>query len=213
MIRHLVPSPTRAASLRRLRWLAVLCALTAAGCRAHGSFVPVEEFAAPPQDAEYHIGPGDLLSVRVWNQDAMSNPRARVRDDGMISVPFLQDVEVAGTTPAELSQRLQARLKAYVVNPVVTVTVEEIRPLRVSVLGKVTRPGQYELERGAGVLAALAAAGGLNDYADRDGIFVLRAGAAGKSPMRIRFRYAALTGGDRPAAAFQLRGGDIVVAD
>ena len=97
----------------------------------------------------------------------------------------------------------------------VTITVEELRPLRVSVLGEVTRPGQYELERGAGVLAALAAASGLTDYAHRDAIFVLRSlpGQEGKPPARIRFRWSALTGGEKPAATFRLRAGDVVVAE
>jgi polysaccharide biosynthesis/export protein len=195
--------------------LALFAALAAAvGCRAHGAFIPVEEFPAPPQDTEYRIAAGDVLSVRVWNQESMSSAHSRVRDDGKISVPFLQDVEVVGATPAELSQRLQTRLKTYVVNPVVTITVEEVRPLRVSVLGEVTHPGQYELDRNAGVLAALAAAGGLTDFAHRDYLFVVRAGTGeGKPPARIRFRYEALVRGDRLASSFILRAGDTVVAE
>jgi polysaccharide export outer membrane protein len=143
----------------------------------------------------------------------MSNTHARVRDDGKISVPLLQDVDVAGTTPTELSQRLQVKLKTYMVNPVVTITVEEVRALRVSVLGQVARPGQYDLDRGAGVLAALAAAGGLNDYANRNALYVVRGGAEGKPPLRIRFRYEALIHGERLAAGFHLRPGDVVVAE
>ncbi len=189
----------------------LLAAATALACRTTGEYVPVEQFPQPAPETEYRIAPGDVLSIRVWNQDAMSNPHARVRDDGRISVPFLQDVEVAGTTPAELSQRLQTKLKTYVVNPVVTVTVEELRPLRISVVGEVARAGQYDLERGAGVLTALAAAGGLTDYAHRDAIFVLRTPAEGKGPVRIQFRYSALLGGEKQAVSFRLRPGDVVV--
>lgn len=193
---------------------ALLAAAGALACTgARGTYVPVEQFPVPPAETEYRIAPGDVLAVRVWNQESMSNPHARVREDGKISVPFLQDVEVAGATPAEISQRLQTRLKTYVQNPVVTITVEELRPLRVSVLGLVARPGQYELERNAGVLSALAAAGGLTDFAHRDAIFVLRSGAEAKGPTRIRFRYSSLTGGERPAASFRLRAGDVVVAE
>ncbi len=197
---------------RGARGAALLAAVAAVlACRTTGESVPVEQYPAAAADAEYRIAPGDVLAIRVWNQDAMSNPRARVREDGRISVPFLQDVEVAGSTPAEHSQRLQTRLKTYVVNPVVTVTVEELRVLRVSVLGEVTRAGQYELESGAGVLAALAAAGGLTDYAHRDGIFVVRNSPDGKGPVRIQFRYSALTGGEKRADSFRLRPGDVVV--
>jgi len=194
--------------------LAAPAMLVVMACRAHGPYVPVEEFPVPPPETEYRIEPGDVLAVRVWNQESMSNAHARVRDDGKISVPFLQDVEVAGTTPSELSQRLQTKLKTYVVNPVVTITVEEVRALHVSVLGEVTKPGQYDLEHGAGVLAALAAASGLTDYAHRDQIFVLRnTPGEAKGPVRIRFRYSALASGQRPAASFRLQPGDVVVVE
>ncbi len=63
------------------------------------------------------------------------------------------------------------------------------------------------------MLAALAAAGGLTDFAHRDYLFVLRPGADGKSTARIRFRYDALVRGDRLAGGFVLRGGDVVVAE
>lgn len=201
-------------TLRRTRSLLALgAALSVLACRTTGDFVRVEDYAEPAAEPDYRIAPGDVLAVRVWNQESMSNPSARVRDDGRISVPFLQDVEVAGLTPADLSQRLQAKLKTYVVNPVVTVTIEEVRALRVSVLGEVARPGQYELERGAGVLAALAAAGGITDYAHRDRIFVLRNPPGAKGPARIQFRYAALTGAERKAAGFRLRPGDVIVVE
>lgn len=203
--------PSRRAS-RGAKPAALLAAASALlACGVTGPYVPVEQYPPPASESEYRISPGDVLAIRVWNQEAMSNPRARVRDDGRISVPFLQDVDVAGTTPAELSQRLQTKLKAYVVNPVVTVTVEDVRVLRVSVVGEVARAGQYELEHGAGVLAALAAAGGLTDYAHRNDIFVVRNTIESKGPVRIRFRYAALAGGEKQAVSFRLRPGDVVV--
>ncbi|HTP26937.1 MAG TPA: polysaccharide biosynthesis/export family protein [Anaeromyxobacteraceae bacterium] len=191
--------------------VAVAGALACASVR--GPYIPVEDYPSVAPETEYHIATGDLLAVRVWNQDSMSNPHARVRDDGKISLPFLQDVDVAGITPTELSQRLQVKLKAYVVNPVVTVTVEEFRPLHVEVLGEVVHPGQFELDRGAGVLAALAVAGGLTDYAHHDSIFVLRSNGASTGPTRIRFRYASLIAGEKPAASFRLHAGDVVVAE
>jgi len=208
------PVSPRGSRRRTAAGAALLGAIAAAlACASHGSYVPVEEYPVPAPDSEYRIAPGDVLAVRVWNQESMSSAHARVRDDGKISVPFLQDVDVAGTTPGELSQRLQTKLKTFVVNPVVTISVEEVRPLRISVLGEVAHPGQYELERNAGVLAALAAAGGLTDYAHRDAIFVLRSGPDAKGPTRIRFRYASLTGGERPAATFRVRPGDMVVVE
>ncbi len=190
---------------------ALLASAGCAGARAGGT--RVEDLPpSQPDDAPYRVSPGDVLGVRVLNQEAMSQARARVRDDGRISLPFLQDVRVAGETPGAIARQLEAKLTSYVVNPVVTVTVEEVRPLRVPVIGQVTRPGVYDLERGAGVLPALAAAGGLTDFAHRDAVYVLRPDRAG-APMRIRFTFAALTRAERAAASFALRQGDTVVVE
>ncbi len=194
--------------------LSAAVALTS--CGTSGRYIRVEDLPRSIQaQGEYRIAPGDVLGVRVWNQPTMSLERTRVRDDGKIAVPFLQDVEAAGKTPAELAERLQAHLKTYVVSPVVTVTVEELRPFRVSVTGEVVRPGVYELERGAGVLSALAAAGSFTEFAHKDRIFVLRRGITpgDPAPTRIRFRYDALTQGERPASGFQLQAGDVVVVE
>jgi polysaccharide export outer membrane protein len=196
---------------------AAVAALLVVACAQGSQYLWVDQLPeAPPPDHEYRIGSGDVISVRVWQQDAMSMDRARVRDDGKLSVPFLQDVEVSGMTPGELSSRLQAKLKAYFVNPVVTVTLVEQKAMRVSVVGEVAKPGAYEVERGAGVLHALAAAGGLTEYAHRDRIYVLRAGYwtdGNPAPARIRFRYDALSRGERRPSAFRLRSGDVVVVE
>jgi polysaccharide export outer membrane protein len=201
---------------------ALACALLAAGCRHVDDFVWVHdlarsELAPPAQEPGYRIAPGDVIGIRVWGQDMLTIPQARVRDDGKISVPFLQDVEVAGVTPDTLSRQLQTKLKAYIVNPTVTVTLESPSPVRVSILGEVARPGTYDLERGAGVLRALAAAGGLTEYAERDGIFVVRAARpppdASRPPPRVRFRFEDLTRPGAAAAAYVLVAGDAVVVE
>jgi len=207
---------TPPSSLRRGLGLAALAAALAAGCKHAEPFVWVDKL--PPEKADdgaYQIAPGDVLAVRVWGQETMSNPRILVRDDGRISMPFLQDVDAQGLTPTELGRSLEVKLKAYVVNPVVTVTVEVARPVRVSVLGEVTRAGAYELERGSLLIQALAAAGGRTPYASGDGIYVLRqSGAPGKpETLRIRFRWDDLAGGKLPAAGFKMRHGDVVVVE
>ena len=93
--------------------------------------------------------------------------------------------------------------------------VEDLRPLRVPVMGEVVRPGIYEVDRKDGVLVALAAAGGFTEFAHRDRIHVLRNKVPfGESaPKRIRFDYGALSRGERAAAGFRLRDGDVVVVD
>jgi len=203
----------------RLPLLALAAALAA--CAAHDKSVRVEDLAGSGTssgslgDEEYRLAAGDVVSVRIWNQEAMSVARTRLRDDGKISVPFLQDVEAVNRTPAELSTMLKAKLMAFVVNPVVTVSLEEVRPLRVPVTGEVLHPGIYDLDRRSGVLTALAAAGGFSDFAHRDAIYVLRyqLPLGERVPQRIRFTYRSLVEGARPAATFRLRDGDVVVVE
>jgi polysaccharide biosynthesis/export protein len=198
----------RRPATRRVAALAALT-LTLAGCRTmdRGASVWVDTLPVEPPEAPYLIGPGDLLAVRVYNQDAFS-ATVRVRRDGMVTLPFLNDVEVAGQAPTQVAHRLQTRLTEFLVNPVVTVSLQEARPLEVSVLGEVQKAGLYRLEPGAGVLTALAAASGLGQFADRDRIFVVRNGT-----QRIRFTYAALCQASERAALFKLRPGDVVVVE
>lgn len=195
-----------------------VAALAIAGCRTDRDYIWVGAVPKAMNVAEtaYRVAPGDVIGIQVFNQPANSVERIRVREDGKISLPFLRDVDVAGAEPAELARRLEVKLAAFITSPIVTVVVHERRPLRVSVLGKVTRPGVYDLEPGAGVLHALAAAGGLTPFANDDGVYVLRKGYwsdGEQAPARIRFRYAELASGKAPAAVFYLRVGDVVVVE
>jgi polysaccharide export outer membrane protein len=174
-------------------------------------FVWVDEWRerGPDANGEYVIGVGDLLNVLVWEQEKMS-ARVRVRSDGFVSLPFLDDVPVAGMSPVTLARSLEGRLKQYIVTPQVTVVVEEAKLLSVSVLGQVQQPGLFHLEPGASVAQALAAAGGLKDFAHRDRIFLLR---SGKEPARVRMTYDDVTAGTGRAFSLRLRSGDVVIIE
>lgn len=189
-------------------------ALSQQGCASSQPYLWVDE---APVDHDvpgvYRLSVRDVISVRVWNQDPMSVERARIREDGRITLPFLKDVEVAGLTLNELSDKLQHALTAFIVDPVVTVTLEEAAPLSVSVLGEVTNTGIFAMQRPSGVLQAIAAAGGITHYADLEGIYVLRRLEASAPPTRIRFRYRDLASGGTRAAGFVLQSGDIIVVE
>jgi polysaccharide export outer membrane protein len=196
---------------------ALVSLMLVAGCASGGAYVQVDDFpaeAAAPT-GPYQIAEGDLLGIRVYGQEALSGS-VRVRSDGKISLPFVNEHQAAHLTPTALAGLLQASLKTFLVNPVVVVSLEERHPARVSVLGAVVLPGLYPLRPGTGVLHAVAQAGGLTRFADRDGIFVLRASPdrlSHRSTTRIRFAWKALASGRGPAAAFELREGDVVVVE
>jgi polysaccharide export outer membrane protein len=173
-----------------------------------GSYVWVEQYrvAAPTPSDKLLIKPGDFVDVHVFNMEQMSG-KGRVRSDGKITLPGLNEVQAAGYTPAALAEQLQTRLKTFINAPLVTVAVEEAKPAPISVIGHVARAGQYPLENATTVLQALALAGGLTEFAKKDRIFVLRAGPPQE---RIRFRYQSLLLAGSRAASFRLMGGDVV---
>jgi polysaccharide biosynthesis/export protein len=184
----------------------------AGGCgRSGGAFVWIDDVPTPRDVGAYTIAAGDLLHVQVWDHDNMSG-RMRVRSDGRISVPLLNDATAAGKTPEQLARDLETYLrnKSLVVDPRVTVVLEETKPLAVAVMGEVVHAGMYTLSPGAGVAEALASAGGLTEFAHRDRIFVVR-----RTPelLRIRFTYSALVGGSGKAPTFRLQNGDVVVTE
>ncbi len=186
--------------------------LAAAGCKTV-DYVPVDQYRQPPDvtEATYVIRPGDIVQVRVMGQETIST-RAKVRPDGKISVPLLKDVPAAGVTPPALAQSIQDGLSRFIVNPSVTVSLEEPRALMVSVLGEVAKVGTYPLEQGSGLLEALAAAGGPTQYAALDRIMVIRKEATGER-IRIRVDYESLTRLRGGAATFRLQNGDVVVVE
>ncbi len=182
----------------------------ALSCSGLGKYVWVDAYEEPPQgEKPYVIAPGDVILVRVFGQDQIST-RARVRSDGKISLPLLNDVKAAGLTPLALSNELGRQLKDFIKEPLVTVSLEETGPPIIYVIGEVAKPGAYPLDKSSGVLSALSNAGGLTPDACTDCIFVLR---QGPSAVRIRFVYEALLRPAGRAPAFQLRPGDIVVVE
>ena len=139
------------------RWSASLLLAALGACAsAQGSYVWVDQYvAADPPPASYVIGTGDVISVQVYDNEKIST-KARVRSDGRIAIPLLDDVQVADKTPEEAARDIEQRLQKsnLVLNPHVTIQLEEVKKVVVSVLGRVSKPGQYMLEPGSGVAAA-----------------------------------------------------------
>ncbi len=176
-----------------------------------GGYVWVDEYR-PRKVATATAGliqPGDLLDVRVLGQDQLS-AKVRVRPDGQVTLPFLNDLQAAGQTPKALGEIIEKRLKEYVNTPVVTVGVESAAPTPVSVLGEVAKPGKFPFEPGLTVLDALALAGGLTEYGHKDRVYVLR---GQPEPTRVRFDVRRLMRGEGRGLAFTLEPGDVVVVE
>ena len=192
----------------RMSVLLALVLVAMVGCSGGAPYVWANQLPPDRAGDRYVISAGDLLSVRVYNQENLST-HARVRSDGRIAMPLVGEVEVRGKAPAMVSTELEAKLKEFMLTPTVTVTVEETLPTSVTVLGQVVHPGIYTVDATSGVMQALAVAGGFNDYAGRGSIYLMRRSPA----QRIRFTFADLNQVEGAAAMFRIRTGDIVVVE
>ena len=153
-----------------------------AAARAGSPEVP----SPTPVSARYIVGPEDSIQVNVWREPTLSGVFP-VRPDGMISLALLGDISAAGRTPMDLANDLTERLKKFITDPTVTVTVLAVNSKRVFVLGEVQKIGPIALTSDITPLQAISAAGGLTPYAKKKHIYILR-GAEGKQK-KIPFDY------------------------
>lgn len=148
------------------------------------------------QDSEYRLGPKDVLKITVWGHDDLTRTSV-VSADGTIAFPLLGTVRAAGLTPGQFEAQLRQLLaKDYLVDPQVTVTVEEYRSQRVFVLGEAEKPGTYPLTGRTTLLDVLSQAGGPGRSAGRHAIIVrvpqsdgpVPPGTAGATTLRVNLR-------------------------
>jgi polysaccharide biosynthesis/export protein len=165
--------------------------------------------AVAPLRSDYVIGVGDVLQITVWKNDTLSRT-VPVRPDGKISMPLLHDVQASGLTAMQLRDKISTALGEFMPNPEVAVSVNDVRSLRVSILGEVAKPGVLELRGQTTILEAIAMAGGFKDFASPSKIMILRADENGKTK-RIRFNYNRAVSNNGDEENVVLRSGDVVV--
>jgi polysaccharide biosynthesis/export protein len=173
----------------------------------HSNPVPAKN-QANTQDPGYVIGPDDLLDIRVFKEDALSLNSVRVRPDGKISVPLLNDIQADGLTPVRLGASIAEGLRKYLTDPKVTVIVVQSTGQRVFVVGEIGRQGSIPMLPGMTVVQAIAMSGGFSEYANRKGTYILRV-ENGKSTL-LRFNYKKALRGDA-AQNLELKDGDTIV--
>ena len=121
----------------------------------------------------YVIGPEDTIAVSVWKEPGLSGTLP-VRPDGMISLALVGDLQAAGFTPMQLAQDISGRLKRYVNDPNVTVTVTGVNSKKIYLIGEIGHVGPQPLTAGLTPLEAIATAGGINPFANGKHIYILR---------------------------------------
>ena len=156
-------------------------------------------------DADYRLGAGDLLRVNVFGSPELSG-EVRISESGNITYPLIGQVQVAGKSPAQVEAQLVSQFTegGYLRNPQVSVLVVEYRSQKVSVMGHVTKPGQYSLTTASRVLDVLAEAGGPINEEAADAATLMR-----KDGSKATIDLTALFSGD-PAQNHVVTGGDTV---
>lgn len=123
---------------------------------------------------EYHLGPGDVLAVSVWGYEDLQIKELQVSPEGKLSFPLVGEVQAEGITTSQLTEILTGGLSQYVKNPKVTVNIFKPRTTRVYVLGKVAKPGMYELEKQHNLLDAIGIAGSYTAEAAKKKVYIIR---------------------------------------
>lgn len=176
-----------------------------AGTNLAASNTPVAEPVA--STSQFILGAADVIHIGVWKNTDLTQT-VTIGPDGFISVPLLGDLHVAGMTTNQLAQDLKTKLNSYIVNAQVTVSILEIHSKQVFVTGHVGKPGGYPLVVPISVLQLIAQAGGLNPFANRKDIVILR--ATGNQLQRLKFNYNSAVRGD-PKQNIKLQPGDTVI--
>ena len=157
---------------------------------------------------DYNIGPGDVLEISIWDNEALSK-LVTVLPDGKIRFPLIGEVLVGGKTLVDLEKELKQRIGTFVPSPDLTVMVQQVNSMLVYVIGKVNRPGRLALNTNINVLQALTMAGGLNAFAKRSKIKIFRE-ENGKTHI-FPFEYDEVTEGENLEQNIKLKRGDVVV--
>ena len=188
----------------------VMALFAVAGCAAPGtSAAPVSTSQAEP--AAYVIGSGDTLQISVWHNPELSTS-VPVRPDGRISTPLIDDETAAGKTPQQLGRDIEARLKKYVADPVVTVIVSNFvgnYAEQVRIVGEAVTPKSIPFQSHMTVLDAMIAVGGLTPYAAGNRAKIMRHVDGKEVDLNVRLSDL-LRDGDLGANT-DLRPGDIII--
>ena len=205
---------------RPLFLLSILAAFLTAGCggprmdiTAMTAAQPVD-FETPVEvslpSAEYRIGVGDTLDIRVFQVADLSFEELIVDTSGNINLPLIGAVRGAGRTAGEMATDIAGRLAAqYLRNPQVTVTVKEAASQKITVDGAVTKPGVYEMRGSTSLLQAVAMAEGPSRVADLTKVAVFRS-IDGRRSVAL-FDLTAIRQGR--ASDPQVLGDDVIVVD
>ena len=158
--------------------------------------------------AAYTLAPGDVLDISIWKNQELSK-LLTVLPDGKIHFPLVGEVMAQGKTVIQLKKELENRISRFVPNPFMSVVIQQTNSMQICVLGKVNEPGRFILTKNINVLQGLALAGGLNPFAEKNKIKILRE-EGGKTRI-FNFKYNDVSKGKNMEQNIRLKRDDLIV--
>lgn len=159
-------------------------------------------------EPDYKLLPGDTLQVSVWQEPDLQR-EVLIRPDGWFSFPLSGDVRAKGRTVSQIAFELTEKLKRYIPDVVLTVSVVGIDGNKIYVLGQIKRPGAFIVNPRVDVTQALSMAGGMTPFASVNSILILRR-ESGRQ-ITFRFSYGDIEKGRKLEQNIQLEPGDVVI--
>jgi len=166
------------------------------------SFSPVDNV---PVSADYTVGPGDEIMLRAWGSIDVDY-RTKVDRNGLLSLPKIGSFNVAGVKASELEKHLRAQIGRLYTNFNLSVSLGQLRGLKVFVVGPARRPGVFTLPSQSTMLSAIVSAGGPAPSGSMRKVLLRRDGRV-VSELDI---YEFLVQGDK-SKDIQLAAGDVIV--
>ena len=157
---------------------------------------------------EYEIGPEDLLEIFVWKEKDLQR-EVLVRPDGWLTFPLVGNVSAKGKTAQQLQDEIATRLRKYIPDPNVSISVKKVAGYKIFIIGKVNKPGEFVVGRYIDVIQALTLAGGLTPFASESNIKILR--KENDKETVLLFDYSDVRKGKELQQNIMLKSGDVII--
>jgi polysaccharide biosynthesis/export protein len=203
-------------NLKRLLALGFLATLLAACAGGSGRELPPASYgdgSVVPSE-EYTIGPLDEITIHVWRNPELSADKVRVRPDGRLTIPLVQDIPAVGKTATQLQDYIAGELSRYIEQPIVSVIVntpEGNFTQQVRIIGATAQPASLPYRANMTALDAMIAVGGLNEFAAGNRAKLIRLDRARGTQIEYRLRLSDLVRKGDSTANVMLKPGDTII--
>ncbi|MEJ5366531.1 MAG: polysaccharide biosynthesis/export family protein [Desulfosoma sp.] len=173
-----------------------------------GFLTPCMGTAQSVTEEDYLIAPGDTLEISIYGEPDLVRELV-VRPDGKVSFPLVGDIRAAGLTTTKIKEIVEGKVKGYIPSANASVIVSQLGSLQFYVIGRVNKPGMFNVSKPLSVLEALALAGGTTPFAKEDRILIIR--GHGKDTVKIPFNLQDIKEGRRLEQNIVLERQDVIV--